>query len=530
MEDLAVILYNIIGNPLVANLIYNLVFHPLGHVPGPFWARASGIPSWYHAYTGKRHIWLRKQFDTYGYRFRADPNTVVFCDPEANTDIYSMKSNVRRSQFYLAMNNKNEKTILDTIDVAQHGLKRKILNLCFSEKSLSAACRFIVDHVDRWNQLMLEKTNNDDWSSSVDMTEKIDELTFDVMGDLCFGRSFNIKEPGKNSLKEVPHFIADYLLFFYPLSRSPFLGILNYLKPRGLNKVFDLICPQTVKQYNQFVYDSVTRRIALQKKQANITETERRQDLFYFLSEARDPDTNKPAYSEDDLRAESNVLIIAGSDATSVTLSGLFFYLTNDQSRCQRLAGEILTAFDPVRDIVYGPKLLACAYLKACIDEGMRLTPAGLCEFPREVLPGGILIKGEYYPEGTIVGTSNWANSYNQEVYGDAGVFRPERWIVNESCGITKEEVTRIRRNFNPFSSGPFNCVGKNLAMAEMMIVVARTLYLFEIRRAPGSTLGGGRSDLGADENQFQLTDAYISIRHGPEVQFRRRPASEQPL
>ncbi|KAI0182980.1 benzoate 4-monooxygenase cytochrome P450 [Xylaria flabelliformis] len=506
------VIFVIIPMLLVAKVIYNLVFHPLAHVPGPFWARASGIPSWYHAYSGKRHIWLRKQFDTYGYRFRADPNTVVFCDPEANADIYSMKSNVRRSQFYLAMNNKNEKTILDTIDVAQHGLKRKILNLCFSEKSLSAACRFIVDHVDRWNQLMLEKTN-DDWSSSVDMTEKIDELTFDVMGDLCFGRSFNIKEPGENSLKEVPHFIADYLLFFYPLSRSPFLGILNYLKPRGLNKVFDLICPQTVKQYNQFVYDSVTRRIADRETPGSIL----------FLSEARDPDTNKLAYSEDDLRAESNVLIIAGSDATSVTLSGLFFYLTNDQSRCQRLAGEILTAFDSVRDIVYGPKLLACAYLKACIDEGMRLTPAGLCEFPREVLPGGILIKGEYYPEGTIVGTSNWANSYNQEVYGDAGVFRPERWIVNESCGITKEEVMRIKRNFNPFSSGPFNCVGKNLAMAEMMIVVARTLYLFEIRRAPGSTLGGGRSDLGADENQFQLTDAYISIRHGPEVQFRRR-------
>ncbi|KAI0451851.1 benzoate 4-monooxygenase cytochrome P450 [Xylaria acuta] len=512
-----------------AKIIYNLFFHPLAHVPGPFWARASGIPSWYHAYTGKRHIWLCQQFEKYGYRVRPEPNTVVFCDPEANADIYSIKSNVRRSQFYQALNNKNEKTTLDTIDVAQHAWKRKILNLCFTEKSLSAACRFTVDHVDRWNQLMLERTAGNDWSAPVDITEKINELTFDIMGDLCFGRSFNVKEPGENPLKEVPRCITDYLLFYYPFCRSPFLGILNWLKPRGLNRLFDLISPWTIKQYNKFVYDSVTRRIALQKEQANMAETERRQDLFYFLCEARNPDTNQRAYGEDDLRAESNLLIIAGSDTTSVSLSGIFFYLTGDQLRCRRVVDEIMTYFDEVNDIVYGPKLLGCTYLKACIDEAMRLTPTGVCELPREVLPGGILIKGEYYPEGTVVGTPFWANSRNQEVYGDAEVFRPERWIVNDSCGTTKEEVARMRRNFSPFSSGPFNCVGKNLAMAEMMIIVARTLYRFEMRRAPGSTLGCGRPDLGwgcTDENQFQLSDAYISIRQGPEVQFRGRTSA----
>ncbi|KAJ2990756.1 hypothetical protein NUW58_g2795 [Xylaria curta] len=511
---------------LLARIAYNLYFHPLAHVPGPFWARASGIPSWYYAYTGKRHIWLCQQFQTYGNRIRPEPNTVIFRDPEAHADIYSMKSNVRRSSFYKALNNKNKATTLDTIDVAQHAWKRKILNLCFTEKSLTAACGFIIKHVDRWNDLMLDKIDGDGWSAPVDFTEKIDELAFDIMGDLCFGRSFNVKEPGKNRLKEVPHCITQYLLFYYPFCRSPFLNTLNWLKPRGLNKVFDLISPQAIKQYNKFVYDSVTSRIALQKEQARQAEANRRQDLFYFLYEARDPDTSQPAYGEDDLRSESNLLIIAGSDTTSVSLSGIFFYLTGDQRRCQKLADEISSCFESVEDIVYGPKILACTYLKACIDEGMRLTPAGVCELPREALPGGILIKGEHYPEGTIVGTATWANSRNDEVYGDACVFRPERWIVDDSYGTTKEEVARLKRNFYPFSSGAYNCVGKNLAMAEMMIIVARTLYRFEMRRAPGSTLGCGRPDLGwgsTDEHQFQLVDAYISLRHGPEVQFKNR-------
>jgi cytochrome P450 len=290
--------------------------------------------------------------------------------------------------------------------------------------------------------------------------------------------------------------------------------------------LFDVLSPQPIKQYNQFVYDSVTSRIALQKEQAEKPESERRQDLFYFLYEARDPDTNQPAYSEEDLRAESNMLIIAGSDTTSVSLSGIFFYLTGDPRRCQRLADEVLTSFDSVDDILYGPKLLACTYLKACIDEGMRLTPPGTCELPREVLPGGLIVKGEYYPAGTIVGTVNWAYSRNQDTYRDASDFQPERWIVDESSGVSKQDVSRLKHNFYPFHSGPWNCVGRNVAMAEMMITVARTLYRFEVRRAPGSTLGCGRPDLGwgcTDETQFQLVDAYISLRQGPEVQFRRR-------
>ncbi|KAI1736487.1 hypothetical protein F4680DRAFT_262233 [Xylaria scruposa] len=109
------------------------------------------------------------------------------------------------------------------------------------------------------------------------------------------------------------------------LSGSPFLGTLNWLKPRGLNRVFNSVYPRTVKQYNQFILTAYA---------SNCVAIEETPNLFYFQSEARGPGTNKLTYSEDNMRAESNALIIAGSDATSVTLSGLFFYLASDQSRC----------------------------------------------------------------------------------------------------------------------------------------------------------------------------------------------------
>ncbi|TGJ84448.1 hypothetical protein E0Z10_g4311 [Xylaria hypoxylon] len=310
------------------------------------------------------------------------------------------------------------------------------------------------------------------------------------------------------------------------MSRVPFLEFLLWLKPRGLDRLLDIIAPPAARQYNQFVYDSVTDRIALQREQATKPEEERRQDMFYFLAEARDSNTGALVYNEDDLRAESNMLIIAGSDTTATSFSGFFFYLTDDLTRYNKVVEEIQTTFHSLDDIIYGPKLQSCTYLRACVDEAMRLAPSGLSELPREILPGGLQIKGEFYPVGTIVGTAPWVNSRDTNVYADAETFCPERWILDGPGGVTKQDIARARAGFHPFLSGPGNCVGQNLAIAEILITVARTLYQLDVRRAPKSKLGGGSPELNwgkTDPNQLQLVDAYVSLRRGPEVQFRKR-------
>jgi cytochrome P450 len=112
-----------------------------------------------------------------------------------------------------------EHTTINTVDPAEHAKKRKILNTCFTETSIQTMATFISKHIDRWNQLLLDQSGDMDcWSDSLDFAEKLDQLVFDVMGDLSFGRSFQIKEPGDNPLKEVPHNIAQYMQFYYPAS------------------------------------------------------------------------------------------------------------------------------------------------------------------------------------------------------------------------------------------------------------------------------------------------------------------------
>lgn len=281
-----------------------------------------------------------------------------------------------------------------------------------------------------------------------------------------------------------------------------------------------------MKSFNRFTNKTLAERIALHKEQEGKPEIEQRQDIFYYLREARDPDTGLPAYNDFDLKSESSLMIIAGSDTTSISLSGVFFGLTGNPSQCQKLVDEIRGTFETPADIVYGPKLLSCKYLRASIDEGMRFAPSGPCDLPREVLPGGIRIHGEYYPEGTIVATVPWVMTHDELIYEDPGLYRPERWIEDSSGGVSKESVARLKQNFHPFAAGPGSCLGRHIAVAEMMITVARTLHRLDIRRAPGSTLGAGKSSLGwgeRDSRQMMLYDAFISLREGPEVQFKKR-------
>lgn len=312
------------------------------------------------------------------------------------------------------------------------------------------------------------------------------------------------------------------------VTKSPLLDAILWLKPRGLDRVFDWLIPPKIRLYYDFLDHCVTER---GKQEEDLQKSggqgkNIRKDMFHYIYQAKDPETGQPAYSKDEMLAEASLLHIAGSDTTTVTLCGFFFYITHYPHVYGKLVKQIRTTFASVDEIVEGHKLSSCQYLRACLDEALRMTPVGTSEFPRTILPGGQEIDGEIYPEGINVGTNSWAYGRNDQVYGDATIYRPERWIVDEANGITAESVAQIKSSSHPFSAGPGNCVGQNLAILEMLLITARTLYRMDVRLAPGSTLGEGTAELGwgrRDKNQFQVEDGYVALKHGPMVQFRKR-------
>ena len=49
------------------------------------------------------------------------------------------------------------------------------------------------------------------------MADEVNYLVFDILGDLCFGKNFNMKEP-ESDLKHVPELMATYLQILQPVS------------------------------------------------------------------------------------------------------------------------------------------------------------------------------------------------------------------------------------------------------------------------------------------------------------------------
>lgn len=95
------------------------------------------------------------------------------------------------------------------------------------------------------------------------------------------------------------------------------------------------------------------------------------------------------------------VLMIAGSDTTSTALSAAMYYLVRNPDKLETLKEEIRGAFNGVGEIVSGKQLTECNYLKACIDEAMRLAPPVPGLLPREVTaPEGIVVDGVILPQG----------------------------------------------------------------------------------------------------------------------------------
>ena len=158
----------------------------------------------------------------------------------------------------------------------------------------------------------------------------------------------------------------------------------------------------------------------------------------------------------------------------------------------------------------------------------MRLSPPTGGILSREVLEGGIDIDGHHFPRGVELGTPHYALHHNEEYFPDSFTYRPERWLAGSDNSVTEQSVGLARSAFSAFSTGPRGCLGKNLAYLEISIAIARTVWHYDMRLAPGSDLGEGSLRFAKGRRrrgEYQLFDTFASKAHGPMVEFRRRSA-----
>lgn len=219
----------------------------------------------------------------------------------------------------------------------------------------------------------------------------------------------------------------------------------------------------------------------------------------------------------------------AGGETTSTALSALFFYLSRNPAVYQKLAHEIRSTFANSAEIHGGPQLASCRYLRACIDETLRMSPPVTGTPWRELYAdeqghqGGqsLVIDGHIVPPGTQVGVCFYSLHHNEKYFAEPFTFRPERWLEADDA-----QLRRMNAAFCAFSVGARGCAGKAMAYLETTLAVARTMWSFDFAPAPAGRTGGGAPDKREErrrEDEFQLYDIFASMHVGPELVFTSR-------
>lgn len=207
-------------------------------------------------------------------------------------------------------------------------------------------------------------------------------------------------------------------------------------------------------------------------------------------------------------------------------MAGCFFYLSRHPGICAKVSAKVRRAFPSADDIRIGQRLTSCVYLRACIDESLRMSPPVGGALWREACAGGVNINGRMIPKGYDVGVGIYAIQHNPVYYPDPFRYNPERWVVSETN--SQESVDLARSAFSAFSMGPVGCVGKNLAYMELMVTMARVLWTVDMKdmtatepEVPKAKYLSGYKDHFAFE--YLLRDRFTSWKDGPMVSFRVR-------
>ncbi|KAI5863432.1 putative cytochrome P450 [Durotheca rogersii] len=451
----------------VAGVVYNLYFHPLRNFPGPRLHAASKFPWAIQQTLGIQPFETQKLHDKYGPVVRVGPNHLSYTDPRAWKDIYGHRvggeshvAEMAKSHTFTRSLRKMPTTIASA-DREEHSRFRRALAHGFSDASMRQQEPLIMQYVD----LLLDRLHREcsDGKKKLNMEAWYNWTTFDIVGDLVFGQSFNCLEDVANH---------PWIDFIFKMIKFAVLTIsVTYV---GLGEAVQWMYAvgggslKTVMKYNN---DMLTKRLSMEKE---------RQDLFEGIVQKRE----EWNISFEKLVSNASLLVLAGSETTATTLSGVTYLLLAHPEALKKLQEEVRSSFKSADEININ-SANSLTYMLAALNEALRLYPPVASGLVREVPLGGAKIAGRFVPGGTMVEVQQWSMNHSKENWNDPWTFRPERFLD------TLEEAAKAGNRLDAlqaFSVGPRNCIGRNLAYAEMRVILARLVYDFDMKLSEEST------------------------------------------
>ena len=327
---------------------------------------------------------IRRFHEKYGEVVRIAPNELSFADVQAWKDIYCARPGHHRfpkNPIWWGEHPNRVPSIVTASDQAAHERMRKILSQCFSIKALRGQEATVQRHATLMVEIFRERMGKSH-ATQVNIIDWYMFFTFDVLGELCLGESFNCLT--QNRFRRWILTISNY----YQI--AAYIGILRLYTSQHIDKLLLKCVPKRMQEIHEESYswavEKVHRRLNLETQ------------VDDFMTEILRHD-NEFGMSIPEIENNTNILTVAGSDTCGTVLSGITNYLMKYHDAYRNITDEIRTVFKKEEDITFA-SLAPLPYLNAVIEEGLRMCPPNASGLGHVVPSGGDTVCGKWLPEG----------------------------------------------------------------------------------------------------------------------------------
>ena len=441
-------------------------------------AGIAGLTSfWYiwHSLKHDRFLAVHQAHKDHGTHVRIQPKHVSISDPRAVKDIYGHGSPLLKSDFYDSGAGEH-RHLGDVVDNSEHGRMRKVFSHAFAHKVILSMEDIVAGNA----ELLARRLDQyADAGRKINIRRYVNYYTLDVISELMFGRAFGCIPLGSDVVDaQRPNGSTYRVPFLQSLHGAVMMNVVlgtesSILWLTGWLAQF-LPFSKSGADYFNIVRHQMRTRLFDEETPKN--------DIFQKLI------TNKNGellgLQEGEVLAQCNVMLNAGNDTTAAGLTATLFNLYKNPDKLAELRKELDPLFTSDIRVLKYDMVSALPYLRACVEESLRLNPPLGIGLPRVVPPTGYDIAGQHFDGGTTVSVPLYTIQRNPELFPDADSYVPERWLSKDP--IVKEN---IKLGHFPFITGSRGCIGRNIAYIELLILIPTIVHFYDLVMEKGFEL-----------------------------------------
>jgi cytochrome P450 len=415
---------------------------------------------------------------------RTGPNTLSYGDVRAIKDIYGHNTKCTKDSSYVITSGSHFH-LADVIDKPEHARKRKVLSSAYALKNLEGWEHKVADktaqliaHFDKCCTAPLPNTTQvpDKKDLTVDYRAWTNFFSLDAIADIGLSEILGFLANGNDRITGRRTNGAKYQCNFreclYQNARKQSLLLWPYEWYPFLNKVSNII--PFYGRMGKFAtdWDGIPLELA-HRRLDRYRAGEKLDDFFQALMEDKNGNPNNLEWGE--IVAEVSIMMNAGSATTAIAMANVLFQLLKNPPIMKKLVRELDAALgqdDERQDVVSYDKVKHLPYLRACLDESLRLFPPTPQGLPRETPSEGLYILDDFVPGGVSVSMSALVAHRIEAQFPQADKFIPERWLG--------EEGKNLQPYFLAFSAGARGCIGRNISYLEQTVLLASMLQRYE--------------------------------------------------